>query len=115
MTTTQAQLVEHIKRALASGTWRRVQTDLPNVVHLIYTETCDTPEFAKRVGRYAPSWESPTYDRMVGITVWPGKVNPLLRVSLAPWMGSNDSHVSNTRAVDILANPSLVWNGRGAA
>lgn len=105
----QEQLVEHIKAALGSGVWRRQDIDLPGAVHVIYTEDVDTPEWAKRAGRYAPSWQSPTYQRIVAITLIRGTKSPKLRVSHAPWMSACDSFIRNTRAAQILDDPTLMW------
>jgi hypothetical protein len=62
-----------------------------------------------RIGSWCPLHEDDgKYWQSVSITLVTAASNPIMRVNRAPWISSQDSDLTLTRAFDVLADPASV-------
>lgn len=106
LTKAQRELLEDM-RALADNDdsgWEAVPSDYAAVIR--WSETVDTPEHMR--GKGWGHWDSPTYDRLVFITLTHSGV--ILGVASAPWVNRSDWHIPYWLANAILGDPRLALN-----
>lgn len=75
-----------------------------------FTKEERTPDYARSSerGAWYALWDQDTYSMHVFVTLVAGKV--LMRVSTAPWVSANDTHIPFWLAEAVLADAELGWD-----
>ncbi|MFE3052334.1 hypothetical protein [Nocardia sp. NPDC059239] len=102
LTPKQAQLASAIDDGLKAGRWEWISGG--HYILLRHGQVVDTPDYLRRYH------DEPTMERLLFLAITTGrKWSITLTNSPAPNAQSQDSTISMTKALAVLANPRSVW------